>query len=319
MVIGMPRHLRPPVPTWAKPWISSFELSLQSDGKSDYTIDRYTDAAGWYAGWLGSHAPQVDDWADAADKDHIRRFFVGLRELEYSEKYRHNIGGSLQAFFKWFSIEEQLPNPFSLIKPPAAPKLGATPPTVLAVDQMATLLKDAEKGRDFESRRDAAMIRLFASTGGRLSELTQLQADAIVPVSREVSVVGKGGKLRIVKYDAKCALALDRYIRVRARHKAVTENGCTALWIGVKRRAGMTPSGVRQALERRGAKLGVKLWPHLFRHSFAHNWLFNGGAEGDLLELAGWDSPQMLRVYGRSARSARARRAYDQVNVMGGL
>jgi hypothetical protein len=44
--------------------------------------------------------------------------------------------------------------------------------------------------------------------------------------------------------------------------------------------------------------------------------LDNGGAEGDLMELNGWSSPQMLARYGRSARSARARRHYD--DVMGG-
>ena len=38
-----------------------------------------------------------------------------------------------------------------------------------------------------------------------------------------------------------------------------------------------------------------------------------GGAEGDLMELNGWTSPQMLARYGRSARGARARRHYDDV------
>jgi hypothetical protein len=41
--------------------------------------------------------------------------------------------------------------------------------------------------------------------------------------------------------------------------------------------------------------------------------LDRGGAEGDLMELNGWTSPQMLRRYGASARSARARRSYDRV------
>jgi hypothetical protein len=47
------------------------------------------------------------------------------------------------------------------------------------------------------------------------------------------------------------------------------------------------------------------------RHHFAHAWLDRGGAEGDLMELSGWSSPQMLRRYGASARGARARRGYD--------
>ena len=31
------------------------------------------------------------------------------------------------------------------------------------------------------------------------------------------------------------------------------------------------------------------------------------------MELCGWTSPQMLLLYGASARSARARRTYDRV------
>lgn len=80
----------------------------------------------------------------------------------------------------------------------------------------------------------------------------------------------------------------------------------------------MTPSGIYQVIARCGERLGINLHPHMFRHTFAHRWLDAGGAEGDLMELTGWDSPQMLRHYGASARAARARRAYDRVDVMGG-
>jgi integrase len=55
------------------------------------------------------------------------------------------------------------------------------------------------------------------------------------------------------------------------------------------------------------------VYPHRFRHHFSHAWLDRGGAEGDLMELNGWASPQMLRRYGASARSTRARRSYDRI------
>jgi hypothetical protein len=51
----------------------------------------------------------------------------------------------------------------------------------------------------------------------------------------------------------------------------------------------------------------------LHRHYFSHTWLDNGGAEGDLMEINGWASPQMLRRYGASACSGRARRHYDHI------
>ena len=47
-----------------------------------------------------------------------------------------------------------------------------------------------------------------------------------------------------------------------------------------------------------------------FSESF---WLDRGGAEGDLMELNGWSSPQMLQRYGGSARGTRARRHYDLI------
>jgi len=87
----------------------------------------------------------------------------------------------------------------------------------------------------------------------------------------------------------------------------------TQLWLGVNNRGPMTANGIYQMIARRGRQAGVDAWTHRFRHHFSHTWLDRGGAEGDLLELNGWSSPQMLRRYGASARSARARRTYDRI------
>lgn len=42
-------------------------------------------------------------------------------------------------------------------------------------------------------------------------------------------------------------------------------------------------------------------------------WLDRSGAEGDLMELNGWTSPERIRRYGAATRGARARRSYDCV------
>jgi integrase/recombinase XerD len=65
----------------------------------------------------------------------------------------------------------------------------------------------------------------------------------------------------------------------------------------------MTAQGIYQMIVRRGRQCGVRVCPHRFRHHFSHTWLDRGGAEGDLMELNGWASPQMLRRYGASARA----------------
>jgi integrase-like protein len=115
---------------------------------------------------------------------------------------------------------------------------------------------------------------------------------------------------RVVRIGHQAARAPDRYLRVRARHAQAWR---PQLWLGVNNRGPMTANGIYQMIARRGRQCGVDAWPHRFRHHFSHTWLDRGGAEGDLMELNGWSSPQMLRRYGASARSARARRTYDRI------
>jgi integrase len=63
----------------------------------------------------------------------------------------------------------------------------------------------------------------------------------------------------------------------------------------------------------RTVKISFDAARSLDRYIRSHTWLDHGGAEGDLMELNGWTSPQMLRRYGASAPSARARRSYDRI------
>jgi site-specific recombinase XerD len=153
----------------------------------------------------------------------------------------------------------------------------------------------------FAQRRDAAIIAVFKSTGIRLAELAGIRYDpedqrhSDVDVwQREITVRGKGGKTRIVKITYAAARTLDRYLRIRARHAQAHR---PQLWLGAASRGPLTASGIYQMIARRGSQSGVDVYPHRFRHHFSHTWLYRGGAEGDLMELNGWASPQMLACY----------------------
>ena len=101
---------------------------------------------------------------------------------------------------------------------------------------------------------------------------------------------GKGGRTgREDSHEA--ARRLDRYLRVRSRHELAYR---PELWLGAGNRGPLDRSGIYQLVVRRGQECGVRLYPHRFRHHFSHTWLDRGGAEGDLMELNGWASPQML-------------------------
>ena len=291
--------------------ISSFALHLAAEGKSARTIRTYTEAAAWFAGeWLAERTIW-SLWEQVGKRD-VQQWMAYLLE-RYSAAYVSNQYRGLQQFFRWLAAEEELPDPMAGMHPPKVP--AKTVPVFTDAELVA--LERACAGRSFVQRRDAAIIAIFHATGVRLSELAGLQYDSghfragdVDLLAREISVTGKGRKSRTVKISRDAARSLDRYIRVRSRHAQAWR---PQLWLGVNGRGPLTSSGIYQIIARRGAQVGVAVHPHRFRHHFSHTWLLRGGAEGDLMELNGWTSAQMLRLYGASARSARARRTYDRI------
>lgn len=288
--------------------VESFELHLLAERKSPKTIRTYIEAALWFAAACLLPAG-ITDWADASTRD-VQRWIASLAaRYGKSGAYANNQFRALQQFFKWYAAEDPAdprPNPMGGLKPP---KVDESEVPVFTAAELAALLATC-KGGGFENRRDHAILSLFRDTGMRLAELAGLCLDDVSLRDREALVTGKGSKQRRVRFGYDTARALDRYQRERARHKLAAR---PRMWLGINNRDPMTASGIYQMVCRRGEQARVGVHPHKFRHSFSHTWLDNGGAEGDLMELNGWSSPQMLRRYGRSAASARARRSYDRI------
>jgi site-specific recombinase XerD len=246
------------------------------------------------------------------DGHDVQRWLVHLL-TRYSDAYASNQYRALQQFFRWLAEEEELPDPMARLR---APKVTEKLVPVFSSGELSALEKTCQ-GRSFAQRRDTAVIAVLTATGIRAGELAGIRYDPDDPRrsdldlwQREITVRGKGGKARVVRIGHEAARALDRYLRVRARHAQAWR---PQLWLGAGNRGPMTANGIYQMIARRGRQCGVDAWPHRFRHHFSHTCLDRGGAEGDLMELNGWTSPQMLRRYGASARSARARRTYDRI------
>lgn len=291
--------------------VASFRLHLSAENKAAGTIRIYTEAPLWFAAAHLLGETGKTQWGQVDSQD-VQRWVARLLG-SYSEAYARQQCRALRQFFGWLSAEDEIPDPMARLRAPAIREKPV--PFFTSVELSA--LEKACRGNTFAQRRDAEILSVFRATGIRLAELAGIRYAPDDPDRsdldldrREVYVRGKGGKDRTVRIDHEASRRVDRYLRVRARHEQSYRLG---LWLGTADRGPLTPNGIYQMVKRRGDQAGVAVYPHRFRHHFSHTWLERGGAEGDLMELNGWSSPQMLLRYGGSARGARARRHYDLI------
>lgn len=284
--------------------LADFDDHLRQRRRSDRTRDLYRQAVTRLERWLA--AEDRDDDVAAVDTKQIRAYLTYLDgEVgpgTVALHYRH-----LRAFWNWLVKEGEIDaSPMARIGAPSVPDV---PPEVLTAAEIEALFATC-KGRGFIERRDRAILMTFADTGCRLGEVAGARVDDLNREYRTLTVRGKGDKTRVVALGDTAMDALARYLRSRRAHKDAASD---AMWLG--RYGAMTGSGVAQTLKRRGEEAGIEgLHPHRFRHTFAHEWLAAGGQESDLMMLAGWSSPAMIRRYGRSAAADRARDAHRRLS-----
>lgn len=288
--------------------LESWRLALESTNKSAGTITSYVRTIQEFAAWLEDNG--VPATIEDVTPKHIRSYLA--EELEQTspgnaDKHRRN----LSVFWNWLEDEEErTDNPMRRIK---RIKVPVTSGDVFTDEELRALLAVCE-GKDFESRRDLAIIRIFIDTGIRVSGMADLkylpddpEESDVDLTRRRLHVLLKGGKKIWVPIGAKATAALDRYLRVRRRHKAASS---PYLWLpnrNLRTRAGevrLTATGIHQMIDRRAAQAGVVgAHPHKFRRTMAVRW------EGDsltLMDIGGWESLDMVRHYQRAGREQRA-------------
>jgi len=158
--------------------------------------------------------------------------------------------------------------------------------------------KDSEdEDEKLRALRDDAMLQLLFSTGLRVSELVSLDSD--IDLSKdEMSIRGKGDKVRIVFFSADAKKSVQRYLDARKDFDG-------ALFINMGRNANernelrLTSRSVERAVKHYATLAGItrKVTPHGLRHSFATDLLQNGADIRSVQALLGHANIATTQVY----------------------
>lgn len=183
----------------------------------------------------------------------------------------------LKGFHKFCVREDMSPkDPTATI---ALPKRPQRLPDVLSIDQVGEMMDKASvQWEGPTALRNMAILEVLYGCGLRASELTGLDLGSLHFEDGFVSVVGKGGKARVVPLSGKAEQALAAYVdqgRPAFCKQAVPTNA-----VFLNARGGrLSRQSVFGIVQQAGRLIGCeKLHPHTLRHSFATH-LLEGGAD----------------------------------------
>jgi site-specific recombinase XerD len=204
---------------------------------------------------------------------------------------------ALRAFLKYLARQEIKTLPAERIE---LAKTSERSLDLITREELLRLL-DSPKGTDLKNLRDKAILELLFSTGLRVSELRSLTRDINLN-SDELSVRGKGGKVRVVflsDYAKKC---VKDYLKAR---KDISD----ALFTPVEEKSFKNNStreygflnnrSIQRIVKQHAIKAGIskKVTPHTMRHLFATDLLGNGADLRSVQALLGHSSIVTTQIY----------------------
>ena len=268
-------------------------------GYSTGTIEGYRGYLARFLKWMVDTHPEIRDFTQL-NLDHVRGYRMFLARLRapsgdlLKKVTQAYYVISLRALLRYLIVQRQ-----SLVLSPELielPKIGDRVVHYLTLDQIELLLQapDTLTGAGL---RDRAMIELLFSTGLRISELAKLNRDQFSLERREIGIIGKGGKARVVFLSDQATHWLGQYLAKRQdqlRPVFISPSGRKSAQEG--RLSVRTMERSIRAYGRQ-VHLPFDITPHTLRHSFATDLLISGADIRAVQEMLGHSSIRTTQIY----------------------
>ena len=230
-------------------------------------------------------------------KNDIRAWILSRKNAHESAKTISRGISALKSFIKFLIKEKQVQNSDILMM--RSPKIEKNLPRPLNISQINEILDSLStiKQTDWIIRRDRALLVLIYSVGLRISEALSLNRADISMTTNSITVLGKGGRIRVVPLLTIVKDMIFDYL-----------NACKypdSIALFVNSRGGrLTASAVQKLMKKSRELLGLseKVTVHALRHSCATHLMENSGDLRGIQELLGHSSISSTQIYADVAK-----------------
>ncbi len=243
----------------------------------------------------------------------IRSWAVALMEANCQSTTIRRKMSSLKAFFRFLQRRSGLEsNPVTGV---SLPRKKSRVPAFIPSSAMTGFLEQLPRGDAYVDVRDRLILHMLYETGLRRSELLSLDASRIDLDQRQIRVIGKRSKERIIPIGQGLADMLESYLR--SRKELLKDDGAVSFFLTEKGKALSVRSlyGIVRTylmsvgqLERRS--------PHVLRHTFATHLAESGADLQSIRSLLGHSSLASTQVYTHT-QIAQLKKTYLQAHPRG--
>lgn len=271
---------------------------------SRHTVTAYKTDLTDFQKFLGPDSKDIDQ----ANPRDIRAFVYHLTEQGISPRSINRKLVCLRTFYTFLQARGMIK-----VNPAAAIRALKTPKRNPVYVSESDLAEAREPGSDkaFKSLRAQLITELLYGTGMRLAELISLDVHSVDLVRKQVSVIGKRNKQRLIPLHSELITLIGKYLAAVRFEKGLGQKNSPLILTDKGERS--YPMLIRRIVQEnlKGAINLEKKSPHILRHTFATHMLNNGADLNAIKELLGHANLQATQVYTHNSLE-RLKKVYDE-------
>lgn len=260
--------------------LNEFAGYLQENGKSENTAKTYCRDIGLYLEWCRDSFGQEPE---QLYRSNVLDYISYMRNIRgYNPKSVNNHLSALCSYNEFLIRSGKQTETVVLHADFMKIQLQyASPCTVEKKDVEAFRQRLLTEG----SKRDYAIVTLYAYSGLRRSECVSLLLENVDLTAKELRIVGKGDKHRLVYINDKIVHAIREYLKVR--------NSASPFLFVSRQGEKLSPSRINQIFN----EFSDEITPKTLRHYFCSHALENGYSVHEVANQAGHSNVQTTLLY----------------------